>query len=163
MIFIKKFLTFTFFILFFGLVFSADYSITDITVPKVAFEDQNILITIHLLNNSSAQKALNLDVNLYSPSEDELFSDSSVLATVPANTVLDYTYKIVVTDTNASNIPHVIRVNIKDTDTNPANNMMQKYITISKGVRKTPVPDMPIALGLVVGVFVVFFINKKKE
>jgi hypothetical protein len=39
---------------------------------------------------------------------------------------------------------------------------MQKWIIVSKGQRKTPVPDMPIALGLVAGVFVLFYISRKK-
>jgi len=69
---------------------------------------------------------------------------------------------IVITDSNASNSPHLIRVAITNSDDNPSNNMMQKWIIVSKGQRKTPVPDMPIALGLVAGVFVLFYISRKK-
>jgi hypothetical protein len=131
-------------------------------VPKLAYEDGNISIEIHLANNSSSSANLDVDVNFYAPDGNIVKGDVLTGVTVPANDVLKKAHLIVISDSNASNSPHLLRVAITDSDDNPSNNMMQKWIIVSKGQRKTPVPDMPIALGLVAGIFVLFYISRKK-
>jgi len=130
-------------------------------VPKIAYEDGNVSIEIHLVNNSSSSKSLDVNVYFYSPTGATI-SQGAIHKAVPANSLEKVEYNLVVNDSNASNSPHLIRAVITDSDDNPTNNMMQKWITVSKGQRKTPVPDMPIALGLVAGVLVLFFISRKK-
>lgn len=130
-------------------------------VPKIAYEDGNVSIEIHLVNNSSSDESLDVNVYFYSPTEATI-SQGTIQKNVPANSLEKVAYNLVVNDSNASNSPHLIRAVITDSDDNPTNNMMQKWITVSKGQRKTPVPDMPIALGLVAGVLVLFFISRKK-
>lgn len=130
-------------------------------VPKIAYEDGNVSIEIHLVNNSSSDESLDVNVYFYSPTGATI-SQGAIQKNVPANSLEKVAYNLVVNDSNASNSPHLIRAVITDSDDNPTNNMMQKWITVSKGQRKTPVPDMPIALGLVAGVLVLFFISRKK-
>lgn len=130
-------------------------------VPKIAYEDGNVSIEIHLVNNSSSSQSLDVNVYFYSPTGATI-SQGTIQKNVPANSLEKVAYNLVVNDSNASNSPHLIRAVITDSDDNPTNNMMQKWITVSKGQRKTPVPDMPIALGLVAGVLVLFFISRKK-
>lgn len=151
-----------FLILIFGFVSAADYYISDLVVPKIAYEDGNVSIEIHLVNNSSSSENLDVNVYFYSPTRLATISQGTIQKNVPANSLEKVEYKIVVNDSNASNSPHLIRAVITDSDDNPTNNMMQKWITVSKGQRKTPIPDMPIALGLVAGVLVLFFISRKK-
>jgi hypothetical protein len=151
-----------FLILIFGFVSAADYYISDLVIPKVAYEDYNINIEIDLVNNSTNTEDLDLNVYFYSPSGAIIREDNLEDIDVNANSTFKKVHTIIVTDSNASNSPHLIRAIILDSDDNPSNNMMQKWITVSKGQRKTPVPDMPIALGLVAGILVLFFISKKK-
>lgn len=150
-----------FFVLLFSFVSAADYYISDVVVPKLAYEDVNIPIEIHLVNNSSSNANLNVDVNFYAPDGNVLATDVLTGVSVPANAVLK-AHLIVINDSNASNSPHLLRVAITTEDDNPSNNMMQKWMIVSKGQRKTPVPDMPITLGLVAGIFVLFYISRKK-
>lgn len=114
------------------------------------------------MNNSTTNEDLDVNIDFYSPSGGVLYHDQIEEVTVPANSTFKVNHLIIIADSNASNSPHLIRVAIENSDDNPSNNMMQKWITVSKGQRKTPVPDMPIALGLVVGVFVLLYIGKKK-
>ena len=141
---------------------AADYYISDVVVPKVAYEDYNINIEIDLVNNSTVLEDLDVNIYLYAPGEEDPIAQETITQNVTANSIEKVNHKIVVNDSNASNSPHLIRAVITDSDDNPTNNMMQKWITVSKGQRKTPIPDMPIALGLVAGVLVLFFISRKK-
>lgn len=131
-------------------------------VPKIAYEDGNVSIEIHLVNNSTVSEDLDVNIYLYAPGEEDPIAQETIAQNVTANSIEKVNHKIVVEDSNASNSPHLIRAIITNSDDNPSNNMMQKWIVVSKGQRKTPVPDMPIALGLVAGVLVLFFISRKK-
>lgn len=152
-------------LLILGFVSAGDYYISDIEVPKIAYEDQNIWINIDLVNNSSLTADIDLDINFYSPANttSPIYSVTKQNITVSANSTKNVAHLLVLSDTNASNSPHLVRVTIINTDDNPSNNRMQKWITVSKGQRKTPVPDMPIALGLLAGFFVLFIINRNKR
>ena len=151
-----------FLVLIFSFISAEDYYVSNLVVPKLAYEDKNISVEIDLVNNSTSSEDLDVNVDFYSPSGSVLYHDQISSIAVPANSTFKTTHQIIITDSNASNSPHLIRVAIENSDDNPSNNMMQKWITVSKGQRKTPVPDMPIVLGLVIGVFVLLYIGKKK-
>ncbi len=152
-------------LLILGFVSAGDYYISDIEVPKIAYEDQNIWINIDLVNNTQSTANLSIDINFYSPANTTypIYNGTKSNITVSANSTKNVAHLLVLSDTNASNSPHLVRVTITNPDDNPSNNIMQKWITVSKGQRKTPVPDMPIALGLLAGLFVLFIINRNKR
>lgn len=161
MISIKKILIIIFLILVFGFVSATDFYISDLVIPKFAYEDQNIAIEIHLVNTSNSSGNVDLNVDFYSPSGNLKKRDRIQNITIQANSIFVKQHLIVV-DSNASNSPHLIRATIITPDDNLSNNIVQKWLIVSKGQRKIPIPDMPIALGLLAGIFVLFFVIKKK-
>lgn len=129
-------------------------------IPNLAYEDQNISVDIHLVNKYPSSQDVITRVELFAPDGNRI-AVGNFTATVPANTLKEVEHKIIVTTSTASNSPHLIRATIMDPAATPPN-IKEKWITVSKGQKKVPVPDMPIFLGLFVGIFAMLFIFRKK-
>jgi len=151
-----------FLVLIFGFVSAGDFYISDLVVPKLIYEDSNFSIDIQIANNFNTDQSIDLNIYFIAPDGNSIYQTNIPSISISANTVLSYPHQVIISDSNASNSPHLIMVTINNTDDNPTNNTTKKWVIVSKGQRKTPVPDMPIALGLVAGILVLFFISKKK-
>jgi len=154
---------FVFMVFAFGNVYANDFFISDIIVPKVVFEDTNFDVNIVVVNTDAGQGNIDINLQLYSPKGDMLWSYELAQQIVPANSSLSIQKRITPTDTNASNASHLVWAIITTIDDNPTNNISQKWFIITQKQKKTPIPDMPIYFGFVIALIAIIFLINKKE
>ncbi|MFA5746374.1 MAG: hypothetical protein WCX82_03365 [archaeon] len=160
----KKILIFAFLLLFCGTIFAADFFVSDLVVPKTVVEKTDFNINLLIVNNSSTDEEIDINLQLFSPGG-VVIRTYIINQDVNSNSTYDLLKIITGTDTNASNSPYLIRATITDSgDTNPSNNVTQEHFVIIKAAKATPIPDMPVYFGLAIGlVAVIFLINNKQD
>lgn len=145
---------------------SADFAITDLSVPKIVYENSNFDVNIFVANTGSASANVDLDIELYRPNVPVLIFNKNGNS-IPGNSIGIVNFEFINVNTNFSNSQYIIRAVITNEDPvsgKAINNTITKYFVVSRAQRKTPIPDMPIFFGLIVGVFIgVLFLSSKKN
>ncbi|MEI8364254.1 MAG: hypothetical protein WCF78_02255 [archaeon] len=146
----------------------ADFGINELIVPQSIKEGEDLNYTIVLSNNSGAGS---VDVTVWIlPPTGTSINIGTISRAVPANGTADFNVTIddpSVVDFVNSNNPYSIYATIPtEPNGNIANNAYTKYFTVRKASKKIPVPDMPIVLGMVLAISIVFILardNKNKK
>ena len=147
-------------------VFADDFAITNALTSDIIKAGNDFNVSIVLSNNSNTDETIDLNLLIYSPNS-VLVSERTENVTVPANSskteVINYTWGSDI-DTNGSINSHVFFGKITNDPADGANpnNVIKKYIVISKADKTTPVPDMPIIFSLILGLGVVYFFTNSK-
>ena len=150
------------FLVFTNNIFAADLAITDLSVPKVVYADSNFDVNIYVANTGGSVASVDLNIEFYRPNMPVIVVTSG--ASIVGNSIGVINYNFLGVDTNFSNSQHIIRAIItNETNEDPTNNIATKYFVVSKSQVKTPVPDMPIFLGIAVGLFAGFFVISSKK
>jgi len=150
------------FLVFTNNIFAADLAITDLSVPKVVYADSDFDVNIYVANTGGSPASVDLNIEFYRPNMPVIVVTSGASIVENSIGVINYTFLDV--DTNFSNSQHIIRAIItNETNEDPTNNIATKYFVVSKSQVKTPVPDMPIFLGIAVGLFAGFFVISSKK
>jgi len=151
----------------------ADYGVNEIIVPQSIRQGEDLNYSMVLSNNSSSVFALDVGIYIISPAGSPKLINTGTYNITANNTTTvtgtihysgDYNF-------SASNDPYSIYASITNEGTtgNVANNTYTKYFTVKKNNKKIPVPDMPIVLGMVLAISVVFILargnglSKKKK
>jgi hypothetical protein len=170
-IFIKTKFTLMMFVLVFSClfansIFADDVGIIDIITYDTIEMYSNFDVNVVVVNNSGANKDVNLNVDILSPTgfgvgnakKDEIiFANSTQLVTVPF--IWDANI-----DTNASINSHIINVELGNDyiEGSIKNNFLRKYFIIIGKEKKIPVPDFPLILSILL-VFTIVLIYSKPE
>jgi hypothetical protein len=165
-IFLKKTLIFIFLFLLTSFVSSAytDYSVTDIYLPNVVREDEDLNITILFSSNKSAGN-INFDLNIYTPQADLIYNNQL------HHNLTNPSFNIILNSGDLSNSlnystqPYLLRVYIIEGDDNPSNDLYSKYFTVSKSKERIPVSDLPLFSGIFIALIALFIVSysSKKE
>lgn len=151
------------FLVFTNNIFAADLAITDLSVPKVVYADSNFDVNIYVANTGGSSASVDLNIEFYRPNQPVIVIEKNN-NTIADNSIGVINYTFLDVDTNFSNSQHIIRAIItNETNEDPTNNIATKYFVVSKSQVKTPVPDMPIFLGIAVGLFAGFFVISSKK
>jgi len=145
----------------------ADYGINELIVPQSIKEGEDLNYTITLSNSSGAPANVSVQVYLLPPTGATVDLGSTSRA-VPANGTADF--NVTVDDPTAfdfvnSNNPYSLYATITNEGTtgNVANNAYTKYFTVRKASKKIPIPDMPIVLGMVLAISIVFILARDNK
>jgi hypothetical protein len=150
------------FLVFTNNIFAADLAITDLSVPKVVYADSNFDVNIYVANTDGSRAFVDLNIEFYRPNMPVMIVTTN--AFIAGNSIGVVNYAFINVDTNFSNSQHIIRAIItNETNEDPTNNIATKYFVVSKSQVKTPVPDLPIFLGIAVGLFAGFFVISSKK
>lgn len=152
------------FFVFTNNIFAIDFAITDISVPKVVYADSNFDVNIYVANTSASPANVDLNIEFYRPNQPvEIIPKNH--NSIAGNSIGVVNHAFINYDTNFSNSQHIIRAIITNEaeDEDPTNNIATKYFVVSKSQVKTPVPDMPIFLGVAVGLFAGMFVISSKK
>ena len=148
----------------------ADYGINDVNVPQSIKEGEDLNYSITLSNNSAMPKNIDVSVFIIAPTGSIVYTVVPGPYNVAANTTDTFPDTITAADYNFLNStePYSIYVSITNEGAtgNLANNTYTKYFTVRKSSQKVPVPDMPIVLGIVLAISIVFILareNKSKK
>lgn len=159
----RKVFVFVFLLLFCGTIFATDFFVSDLIIPKTVVEKTNFDINLLIVNSSSTDEGIDINLQLFSPGG-TVIRTYTINQDVNSNSTYNLLKDINGIDTNASNSPYLIRATIASSDDNPANNVTQEHFVIIKAAKATPIPDMPIYFGLVIGLIaVIFLINNKQD
>jgi len=151
------------FLVFTNNIFAADLAITDLSVPKVVYADSDFDVNIYVANTGGSPASVDLNIEFYRPNQPVIVIEKNN-NTIAGNSIGVVNYAFINVDTNFSNSQHIIRAIItNETNEDPTNNIATKYFVVSKSQVKTPVPDMPIFLGIAVGLFAGFFVISSKK
>lgn len=156
------------FVLVIGSVFAySDYGINDVYIKNSITADENFDVNVTLSNNSLVDTTLDVNFNFYNPKGDFIYNIlESTSVSANSSFILTKTFDGANDlDLNASTQPHSLIVTIQDPagTGNPTNNKFIKYFTVAKSSNKIPVPDMPFYFGVLVALFVCFFVYNKKN
>jgi hypothetical protein len=150
------------FLVFTNNIFAADLAITDLSVPKVVYADSNFDVNIYVANTDGSGAFVDLNIEFYRPNMPVMIVTTN--AFIAGNSIGVVNYAFINVDTNFSNSQHIIRAIItNETNEDPTNNIATQYFVVSKSQVKTPVPDLPIFLGIAVGLFAGFFVISSKK
>jgi hypothetical protein len=150
------------FLVFTNNIFAADLAITDLSVPKVVYADSNFDVNIYVANTDGSRAFVDLNIEFYRPNMPVMIVTTN--AFIAGNSIGVVNYAFINVDTNFSNSQHIIRAIItNETNEDPTNNIATQYFVVSKSQVKTPVPDLPIFLGIAVGLFAGFFVISSKK
>jgi len=145
----------------------ADYGINDVNCPQSIIAGEDLNYSIILSNNSTSSEDITVSVFVIAPNGSIVFTDAGSF-NVPAN----YTDTIPLTITSAddynflsSSEPYSIYISITNEGStgNLSNNTFTQYFTVRKSNQKVPVPDMPIVLGIVLAISIVFILARENK
>ncbi len=143
-----------------GTIFAGDFFISEIISPKTVVEGTNFDINIVLVNNYNTQETIDLNITLFTP-QGAVISGRRSSQRIPANSFLNFSYRVDANRSTYSNAPYLIKIVIDEHDENPANNTAEEWIVIKQTPKKLPIPDMPIYFGFAIAAIAMIFLIKK--
>lgn len=139
-----------------------DFGINDVIVSQSINSTDDLNFGLVLANNSSVANDINVTISILNP-DNTVKMNFQVSNSVSANTISTFYTVILPQDLNIvySSEPYAIFANItNETGGNPTNNTYKKYFTVKKGDKKIPVPDIPIVLGFVIALSIMFILAR---
>jgi hypothetical protein len=160
---LKKIFIFIFLFLLTSFVSAyTDYGITDIYLPNVVREGEDLNITV-LISTNQAPGNIDFDLNIYTPQAVVIYSDSHNISNTGGTITLTPAQ---LTDLNYSTQPYLLRAYITEGDDNPSNDLYSKYFTVAKSNQRIPVSDLPLFSGIfiaLIALFIVSYSSKKNK
>ncbi len=143
----------------------SDYGINDVIVPQSLRSNEDLNLGIIIANNSSVTTDVNITLSIIRPNNTVSYSAFKSYS-VTANTASTFNDTILSGDLNLeySADSYAVLVTIRDeANGNPTNNTYKKYFSVRKGDKKIPVPDMPIILGFVIALTILFIFTRNNS
>jgi len=140
----------------------SDYGINDIIVPQSIKDIDDLNFSMIVANNSAVISDIDVTISVLN-SNNSVITHISKVYSVPANSTKTFSESILAGDMNlvSSTEPYSVFASITNEVTgNTTNNTYKKYFNVRKGDRKIPVPDMPIVLGFVIALSIVFILAR---